>query len=64
MAQAQVVLALDSGALILAEKDQRVEAIVRGILAESLLERTAVNADATASNQTQETVAATASPSA
>jgi predicted nucleic acid-binding protein len=34
MAQAQVVLALDSGALILAEKDQRVEAVVRKWLRE------------------------------
>ncbi len=29
MAKAEVVLALDSGALILAEKDQRIEAVIR-----------------------------------
>ena len=34
MARAQVVLALDSGALIAAEKDQRVEAIIRKWLRE------------------------------
>jgi predicted nucleic acid-binding protein len=34
MAQAQVVLALDSGALIAAEKDSRVEAVIRKWLRE------------------------------
>jgi predicted nucleic acid-binding protein len=34
MAQAQVVLALDSGALIAAEKDLRVEAVIRKYLRE------------------------------
>jgi predicted nucleic acid-binding protein len=34
MARAQVILALDSGALVTAEKDQRVEAIIRKWLRE------------------------------